>query len=223
MLTSSTSTSTVIPSILVVPVSEKLTRANYPLWSAQVLPAIRATQLEDLILSVEKAPEKEITVVIDNKSAQLRRGAPWLITKLSSATSCRLSPAKCLCMLRDVLPPLRRGATWLISTRLRRTRDLSIRGLLSPRRRSFNYLLLITMQRCPLLHMILLRPALPFVMMNSSLIFLPVWMKNTTRCSLSLSPGLILSPPVNCMPSCSASSSILLSRPSHLQAGLHQL
>jgi hypothetical protein len=69
-LAMTTSTSTAIPSILAVPVNEKLTRANYPLWSAQVLLAIRAAQLEDLILGVEKAPEKDITVVIDDKSSQ---------------------------------------------------------------------------------------------------------------------------------------------------------
>jgi hypothetical protein len=34
---------TAVPSILFVAVSEKLMKANYPLWSAQVLLAIRAT------------------------------------------------------------------------------------------------------------------------------------------------------------------------------------
>jgi hypothetical protein len=68
--TMTTSTSTVIPSILAIPVSEKLTWANYTLWSAQVLPTTRAVQLEDLILGIGKAPEKEIIVVIDDKSAQ---------------------------------------------------------------------------------------------------------------------------------------------------------
>jgi hypothetical protein len=59
-----------IPSILTVPVSEKLTRAHYPLWSAQVVPTIRAAQLEDLIFGVEKAREKEITVLTNDKSTQ---------------------------------------------------------------------------------------------------------------------------------------------------------
>jgi hypothetical protein len=63
-----------IRSILAIPVSEKLTKANYPLWSAQVLPAIKAMQLEDL-LGIEKAPGKEITVVVDDKPVQQRNPA----------------------------------------------------------------------------------------------------------------------------------------------------
>jgi hypothetical protein len=54
MIQSLTST-IMIPSILAVPVRENLIRAHYPLWSAQVLPAIRAAQLEDLIFGIEKA------------------------------------------------------------------------------------------------------------------------------------------------------------------------
>jgi hypothetical protein len=38
---SSSSSSTTIPSILAIPVSKELTKLNHPLWSAQVLPAIR--------------------------------------------------------------------------------------------------------------------------------------------------------------------------------------
>jgi hypothetical protein len=68
---------TTVPSLLTAPVSEKLTKVNYPLWSAQVLPAIRVAQLEDLLLGVEKVPDKEITVVIDGKSKQQRNPA-WI-------------------------------------------------------------------------------------------------------------------------------------------------
>jgi hypothetical protein len=53
-----------IPSILSIPISEKLTKTNYFLWRAQVLPAIRATQFEDLLTSDDLLPEK--TIVITN-------------------------------------------------------------------------------------------------------------------------------------------------------------
>jgi hypothetical protein len=65
--TSSTSSTTTVLSILVVPISEKLTKSNYPLWHAQVLPPIHAAQLDDLLTGDEKQPEKDITVMIDEK------------------------------------------------------------------------------------------------------------------------------------------------------------
>jgi hypothetical protein len=72
--TPSTSNATV-PSILVVPISEMLTQANYPLWTAQVLPAIRAAQLDDLLTCADLPPEKEITSVVDNKLIKSRNSA----------------------------------------------------------------------------------------------------------------------------------------------------
>jgi hypothetical protein len=66
----SSSLSTTIPSILVVPTSEKRTKSNYPLWHAQVLPALHVVQLDDLLTSEEKQPDKEITVIIDEKSVK---------------------------------------------------------------------------------------------------------------------------------------------------------
>jgi hypothetical protein len=65
--TSSTSSTTTVLSILIAPISEKLTKSNYPLWHAQVLPPIRAAQLDDLLTGDEKQPEKDITVMIDEK------------------------------------------------------------------------------------------------------------------------------------------------------------
>jgi hypothetical protein len=65
---SSSSSSTTIPSILVVLISEMLTKSNYPLWHAQVLPAVHAAQLNDLLTGEEKQPDKEIMVVIHEKS-----------------------------------------------------------------------------------------------------------------------------------------------------------
>jgi hypothetical protein len=73
-MSSFTTTTTVLP-IFAIPVSEKLTKSNYPLWSAQLRSAIRATELEDLLLSVEKAPEKEIIVVVNEKPEQQKNPA----------------------------------------------------------------------------------------------------------------------------------------------------
>jgi hypothetical protein len=66
--------STTVLSILIGLISEKLTISNYPLWSAQVLPAIRATQLQDLT-GDEKPPEKDVTVMVEGKSATQRNPA----------------------------------------------------------------------------------------------------------------------------------------------------
>jgi hypothetical protein len=45
-------------------------KTNYPLWSAQVLPPIRAAQLEGLLINDDKQPEKMIKMVIDEKIVQ---------------------------------------------------------------------------------------------------------------------------------------------------------
>jgi len=42
------------------PVSEKLTRDNFLLWKAQVLPLIRGAQLDDILDGTEVAPPKTI-------------------------------------------------------------------------------------------------------------------------------------------------------------------
>jgi hypothetical protein len=49
----SSPTTAAVPSILSISISEKLTKGNYPLWRAQVLLAIHATQLEGLLTGVE--------------------------------------------------------------------------------------------------------------------------------------------------------------------------
>jgi hypothetical protein len=49
---------TTIPSIISIPISEKLTKTNYLLWRAQVLSAVHAAQLEGLIAGTEKAPDQ---------------------------------------------------------------------------------------------------------------------------------------------------------------------
>jgi hypothetical protein len=54
-----TASTAAVPSILAIPVSEKLTKANYPLWSTQVLLAIHAAQLDDLLTDTNAQPERE--------------------------------------------------------------------------------------------------------------------------------------------------------------------
>jgi hypothetical protein len=49
-------------------IDKKLTKNNYPLWSAQVLPAVRAAQLEGLLTGDESTLDQFITVTNDDKS-----------------------------------------------------------------------------------------------------------------------------------------------------------
>jgi hypothetical protein len=49
---------------------EKLTKSNYPLWSTQVLLAIRVAHLYDLLIGVEMASTKEIMTMIDDKQVK---------------------------------------------------------------------------------------------------------------------------------------------------------
>jgi hypothetical protein len=69
---SSTTLTTGVPSILSVAVSKKLTKANYPLWSAQVLPAIRAAQPNDILTGDDLPSEKEISSIVDDKPVKSR-------------------------------------------------------------------------------------------------------------------------------------------------------
>jgi hypothetical protein len=63
---SSSVSTTAIPSTFSVPISQKLTKSNYLLWQAQVLPAIRATELEGFLNDDEKLPAKTL-VTMDDK------------------------------------------------------------------------------------------------------------------------------------------------------------
>jgi hypothetical protein len=62
------SSTTTIQSILSVPISENRTKMNYPLWHAQVLPAIRAAQLEELLTGDDVALAKMIDVTNTDKT-----------------------------------------------------------------------------------------------------------------------------------------------------------
>jgi hypothetical protein len=67
--------STTIPSFS-IPIPEKLTKANYCLWRAQILPPIRAAWMEDILLSVEKAPDKTVTTQSGDSSTE-KPNADW--------------------------------------------------------------------------------------------------------------------------------------------------
>jgi hypothetical protein len=53
--------STTIPSFFSIPIIEKLSKSNYCLWQAQILSPIHITQIEDLLLGVEKALPKTVS------------------------------------------------------------------------------------------------------------------------------------------------------------------
>ena len=49
--------------------SEKLTRVNFPLWQAQVLPAIRGAQAMGLLDGTDAAPAKMVTMETADKTS----------------------------------------------------------------------------------------------------------------------------------------------------------
>jgi hypothetical protein len=59
-MASSSSSTTAVPSAFSVPISKKLTKSNYLLWQAQVMPAICAAEFEGFLTGAEKAPSKII-------------------------------------------------------------------------------------------------------------------------------------------------------------------
>jgi hypothetical protein len=60
-MVSSTSSTTTIPTSFSIPVAEKLSRTNYMLWRTQVMPAIHAAHLDNILLSIEKMSAKTIS------------------------------------------------------------------------------------------------------------------------------------------------------------------
>jgi hypothetical protein len=61
-MVSDSSVTNTIPSSFSVSISEKLTKANYRLWRAQIMPPIRVAQLVDLLTNVEPMLAKTISV-----------------------------------------------------------------------------------------------------------------------------------------------------------------
>jgi hypothetical protein len=59
---SDSSSISTIPVSFTIPVAEKLTKINYRLWHAQILPAIREAQLEDLLTGADEKSAKTISV-----------------------------------------------------------------------------------------------------------------------------------------------------------------
>jgi hypothetical protein len=49
------------PSSFFIPIMEKITKTNYRLWRAQILPPICAAQMEDLLLGREKMSAKTLS------------------------------------------------------------------------------------------------------------------------------------------------------------------
>lgn len=62
------SSSSVAPAQLGHPVSEKLSRSNYMLWKAQILPAIRGAKLIGVLNGTTKAPPPTLEVTKDDKT-----------------------------------------------------------------------------------------------------------------------------------------------------------
>lgn len=76
MLSSPAATSNSLAATLVNtlshPISEKLTRENFLLWKAQVVPAMKGTQLFGYLDGSTKAPAQEIMVKKADKSIETR-------------------------------------------------------------------------------------------------------------------------------------------------------
>ncbi|CAA0836591.1 Unknown protein [Striga hermonthica] len=66
-MTTPSSSATTIAAPLSLPITEKLHKGNFPLWKAQVMPAIRGAQLEGFIFGTEPAPPKEVDIIVDSK------------------------------------------------------------------------------------------------------------------------------------------------------------
>ncbi|CAN6360802.1 unnamed protein product [Urochloa humidicola] len=71
------------------PISEKLTRDNFLLWKAQILPAIKGARLIGILDGSSKAPATTVTIEqSDKKSYPMRpMTTGWCKTSNSSATS----------------------------------------------------------------------------------------------------------------------------------------
>jgi hypothetical protein len=106
------------PSVLAL--QPPITMTNYPLWRAQVLPAIYAAQLDGFLTGIEKAPKQHISINNDDKWSPRRSTLPtsrgWPGTKPSWGTCCRRSPRRPSCTSPVVLLLLRPGVHYLICT-----------------------------------------------------------------------------------------------------------
>jgi hypothetical protein len=62
------------PTSFTVQITEKLTKTNYRLWRVQILPAVRATQLEDILTGIQRMPglpAKTVAVKTDDTTTAM--------------------------------------------------------------------------------------------------------------------------------------------------------
>jgi hypothetical protein len=67
---SNLSSAITIPSSFTIPITEKLHKANYLLWHAQIMPAIRAAQLEGFLDGSEKKPPNTVKKTVDSTAVK---------------------------------------------------------------------------------------------------------------------------------------------------------
>jgi hypothetical protein len=88
---------------LSAPPSEKLTPSNYPMWRAQILPAIRGAQLVGLLDGTNAAPAKTLVVAPTDKEKESTKSTmvpnPAYATWLAGIKSC--------CPIFSMVSPLR--------------------------------------------------------------------------------------------------------------------
>jgi hypothetical protein len=70
----------IVPSFS-IPITEKLTKTNYRLWCAQILPPIHAAQMEDLLLRREKMPAKTMSTSSTDASSSGRTNPEYWRTR----------------------------------------------------------------------------------------------------------------------------------------------
>jgi hypothetical protein len=73
-MASDSSTPTILPNSFSVPIIEKLTKMNYRLWQAQIKPAIRSAQLEDLLTVDDRMLAK--TIAVQNGDSTTNKANP---------------------------------------------------------------------------------------------------------------------------------------------------
>jgi hypothetical protein len=159
------------------PPSEKLMRANYPLWRAQVLPAIRGAQLIGLLDGTDAAPAKTLLVApADSDKDGTPKTVPnpeygsWLSRDQTVLSYLLKSLSKeILTHVLRIEHTAAYGKRWMRSLPRKISPRSRIYGLPSQTRRDFSFRLPPCFYpRCKALQMnLLLLPAL-FQMMNSS-------------------------------------------------------
>jgi hypothetical protein len=112
MSASTLPSTTTIPSIVSILISKKLMKTNYPLWSTQVLPPIRAVQLEGLLIGDEKSQRRRsqrssMRSLFKNQTLPMCYGLPE--TKPSSSFFSHRSCVRPLCMSLAARPRYKHG------------------------------------------------------------------------------------------------------------------